>query len=88
MDTPFPRYTALPKPETLIRDLTPWEFQVLVSDKAPSPVDSSPVTRFQRDRVRALNSQDLTPAQIATRLGLIPAQVRAILRRGTIHGRY
>ena len=86
--TSFPRYTALPKPETLIRDLSPWELQILVSDKDPTPLDSPPATRFQRDRVRALDSQALTPAQIATRLGLVPAQVRAILRRGTTHGRY
>ena len=84
--SPFPRYTAIPKPETLVHDLTSWEHQVLLSDGDPPPLESSPSTHFQRTRALLLTSQGLSSAQIATRLGLTPAQVRAIRRRALSRG--
>lgn len=76
------QYTAIPKPETMFRDLGPWEWFALQEeneDERGWDDLRSGEWVFKRAAVLRLYSEGLTRSQIATRLGLSTRQVKDII---------
>lgn len=82
---PFGKYTAQPKPETMLRDLPSWEDQVLPDPDQQDPEGSryeqlSATTRCRILKMR--HSDGLTVQQISARLGISMRRIDAVLFPG------